>query len=86
MYTTQEKRFYTPQFSPTASISVRRLAWAMGKSMPKTVDLIVRLLPSMVSKEKVCAACRDAEKCASCVFASVPEPEPHEVAALEAVI
>jgi hypothetical protein len=65
------KRFYSPQFSALAAISVRRLAWSLGLSMPAAVDHIVRLLPSMVDPSKVCLACQDRSKCASCVFGSL---------------
>ena len=46
------KQFYTPQFSSLASISVRRLDWAMGVNMPKAIDILVRLLPSLVDQKK----------------------------------
>jgi hypothetical protein len=59
---------YTPQFSTTASVSVRRLAWAFGKSMPKTVDLMVSLMPSILDPKKVCMSCMDNTKCQLCIF------------------
>jgi hypothetical protein len=59
---------YSPQFSNTATVSVRRLAWAMGKSMPKTVDLMVGLMPSLVDPSKVCLSCKDDSKCRLCIF------------------
>jgi hypothetical protein len=65
------KRYYTPQFSALTAISVRRLAWSKGLSMPAAVDHIVRLLPSIVDSSKVCLACRDNSKCACCVFGSL---------------
>jgi hypothetical protein len=37
MYASQ-KRFYSPQFSEVSAVSVRRLAWSLGVSMPKAVD------------------------------------------------
>jgi hypothetical protein len=37
MYPNQ-KRFYSPRFSELSAVSVRRLAWALGLSMPKAVD------------------------------------------------
>jgi hypothetical protein len=37
MYPNQ-KRFYSPQFSEVSAVSVRRLAWSLGVSMPKAVD------------------------------------------------
>jgi recombinational DNA repair protein RecR len=68
MYTTNKKRFYSPPFSGLATVSVRRLAWAMGKPMPAAVDLMVRLLPSIVDPSKVCLACKDNTKCQGCIF------------------
>ncbi|GHV03938.1 hypothetical protein FACS189485_08240 [Spirochaetia bacterium] len=75
MYTTKQKRFYSPQFSALAAVSVRRLAWAMGKSMPAAVDLMVRLLPSIVDSAKVCLSCQDNTKCQGCIFRSTITPE-----------
>ena len=71
MQALNNKRYYTPQFSALAAISVRRLAWSMGKSMPATVDHIIRLLPSIVDPSKVCSACQDKSKCACCIFGSL---------------
>ena len=73
------KRFYTPQFSPLASISVRRLSWAMGISMPSAVNIMVRLIPSIVSPSKVCQLCKDKTKCQSCVFSFQPPQQSPEV-------
>jgi len=80
------KRFYTPQFSPLAAISVRRLAWSLDLSMPATVDIMVKLMPHVVSSAKVCLACKDKTKCASCTFGSLSTESPQLSAALEAVI
>ena len=68
MNNTENKRYYTPQFSPMASVSVRRLAWAMGVSMPVAVNIIVRLLPNIVNPLKVCSLCKDKTKCQGCSF------------------
>jgi hypothetical protein len=59
---------YSPQFSDTASISVRRLAWALDASMPAAVNRLVGLLPSLYSPGLVCQRCKDQTKCALCVF------------------
>jgi hypothetical protein len=64
----KEFLMYTPQFSDTATIAVRRLAWAFRKSMPKTVDLMVGLMPSIVDPAKVCMSCQDNTKCRLCIF------------------
>jgi hypothetical protein len=59
---------YSPQFSDIATVSVRRLAWAYGKSMPKAVDFMVSLMPSVIEPSKVCLSCKDNTKCRACIF------------------
>jgi hypothetical protein len=66
MYTNQQ--FYSPRFSEQAAVSVRRLAWALGLTMPKAMDQVVGLLPSLFSPGLVCPACKDNTKCQSCTF------------------
>jgi hypothetical protein len=68
MQPTNSKRFYTPQFSQSAAVTIRRLAWSLGVSMPKAVDEIVGVLPSMFSPSVVCPQCRDKTKCQFCGF------------------
>ena len=78
MQSTNQKRFYTPQFSALASISVRRLAWAMGVSMPAAINIMVRLMPSIVNPSKVCQLCKDKAKCQSCTFHNQPQLQEQE--------
>jgi hypothetical protein len=59
---------YTPQFSTLATVSVRRLAWALEVSMPKAVDKLVNALPSIFPPSFVCPVCKDPTKCAQCAF------------------
>jgi primosomal protein N' len=66
--TTINKRYYSPQFSAMAAVSVRRLAWALGVSMAKAVDQIVTLLPSLFSPSVICPQCKDRTKCKLCGF------------------
>jgi recombinational DNA repair protein RecR len=63
-----KKRYYSPPFSDLAVVSVRRLAWAMGKTMPAAIDFMVRLLPSSVDPSKVCLSCKDTSACKTCIF------------------
>jgi hypothetical protein len=72
MYTTNQKRYYSPQFSALSAVSVRRLAWHLGLSMPKAVDQMVGLLPSLFSPGVVCLACKDNTKCQTCAFHQQP--------------
>ena len=71
MYT-NPKRYYTPQFSATASVSIRRLAWALGVSMPKAIDIIIDELPSVFAPSFVCSLCKDKTKCKLCGFNQNP--------------
>jgi hypothetical protein len=68
MYPNNQKRYYSPQFSALSAISVRRLAWALGLSMPKAVDHVVDLFPSLFPPGVVCLACKDNTKCKFCAF------------------
>jgi hypothetical protein len=67
---------YTPQFSELAVVSVRRLAWSLGVSMPKAVDQAVSLLPSLFAPGVVCPSCKDNTKCKSCAFSRQPAAAP----------
>jgi hypothetical protein len=51
-----------------SAVSVRRLAWALGLTMPKAVEHIVGLLPTLFPPGVVCSACKDNTKCKSCAF------------------
>ena len=95
MYTSNYKRrMYSPQFSDMASISVRRFAWTLSKSMPAAIDIMVKLLPAIIDPSKVCVACqvkdtekykdKIKEKCELCIFSKQVNPD--ELAALEAAI
>ena len=75
MQTTNDKRYYSPQFSELAAVSVRRLAWAIGKPMPAAVDEMVKLLPSIIDSAKVCLACKDNTRCQSCGFYNPSTPQ-----------
>jgi len=69
-----KKRYYTPQFSETASIAVRRLAWALGGNMVQAVDELVYFLPQLLETSKICLSCKDNTKCAACIFSgTVPK-------------
>ena len=70
-----QKRYYSPQFTALAAVSVRRLAWAMGVSMPAAVDIMARLMPSVVDPAKVCLACQDNSKCQVCSFRTKLTPQ-----------
>ncbi|GHV80738.1 hypothetical protein AGMMS49944_25290 [Spirochaetia bacterium] len=62
---------YTPQFSEMATVSIRRLAWALGKKMPATVDHIVHILAKVYEPGAVCSHCQDKTKCEACIFSLI---------------
>ena len=68
MYNTEKKRFYSPQFSEMACVTVRRLSWAMGMSMPEAVNVMAKLIPFYVDSKKICLECPDKSKCHACSF------------------
>jgi recombinational DNA repair protein RecR len=68
MQTTTNKRPYSPQFSYLATVSVRRLAWSLDKSMTASVEHIIRLLPTIIDPSQVCLSCKDMTKCKSCIW------------------
>ena len=74
-----EKRYYSPQFSALASISVRRLSWAMGLTMPAAVNIMVKLMPSITDPSKVCQLCKDKTKCQSCIFICKPQEKDQDI-------
>ena len=78
------KRFYSPQFSELAAVSVRRFAWAINKPMTETVEVMVKLMSSIIDPSKVCLSCQDSGKCQECIFCKQVNPD--ELTALEAVI
>ena len=45
-------RFYTPQFTETASVSVRRFTWFLNKPMTQAVEKIILLLPFIMDSSK----------------------------------
>ena len=74
---------YSPDFSFSACVSVRRLAWALEKPMTKTIDHMVQLLPSLFDPSTVCPSCKDKSICKLCAFSSHSK-DPAAIAALKA--
>jgi len=85
MNTKEKKKFYTPQFSEKASVSIRRLAWAMDIHMTKAVELIVNELSLIFSSSDICPKCEDNTKCKTCAFNNQAATQKTEPAAVKAV-
>jgi hypothetical protein len=73
---------YSPKFSLIATVSVRRLAWAMGTDMGKAVDVMVKSLPVFIKSEMVCTLCKDKTKCSDCAFKNCGEMPKKAIALL----
>ena len=59
---------YTPELSQRHSGTLRRLAWAAGKPMTKTLEQLFDFIGEKVDSLKICDACRDKSFCRDCVF------------------
>jgi hypothetical protein len=79
------KRFYTPQFSEMASVTVRRLAWALGTHMTKAIELFIREIATFFPASEVCPKCKDKSKCNVCGFSNQAAPIVSEVPQIKTV-
>jgi len=61
---------YTPELSPKASSTLRRIAWALKVPMTKAIEMVFEYIPEIVERRRVCEMCRDKRKCRSCSFKS----------------
>jgi len=59
---------YTPELSQSASATLRRIAWSMGKPMSQTMNVIFMKIPNLMNREKICECCRDPSACNICGF------------------
>ena len=59
---------YTPELSQKHSCTLRRVAWALGKPMTRSLELIFDWIGEAVDPKKVCESCRDKSLCQECVF------------------
>ena len=59
---------YTPELSQRHSGTLRRIAWALGMPMTKTLEGLLEYVGTTVNTRKVCDACRDKSFCSECPF------------------
>ncbi len=59
---------YTPELSLEGSQTLRRIAWALGKPMTKSLDFVVKNITMFIDPKKICAKCKDNSICAQCIF------------------
>ena len=58
---------YTPELTLKSSAVLRRIAWALGKPMTRTMEEIMDFMTRVLCSEKVCSHCRD-KRCETCPF------------------
>ena len=59
---------YTPELTQSDSAMLRRLAWASGLPMTKTLHEALALVATKVKHSSVCEHCKDKSRCADCCF------------------
>ena len=59
---------YTPELSDYHSGTLRRIAWALGKPMTKTLQTLFDSLDMIIEPGKVCEKCKDRSLCDACYF------------------
>ena len=59
---------YTPELSDYHSGTLRRIAWALGKPMTKTLHTRFDSLDLIIEPGKVCEKCKDRSLCDACYF------------------
>ena len=59
---------YTPKLPQYHSATLRRVAWALGKPMTKTLAALFDSLDILIDPEKVCESCKDKSHCQNCYF------------------
>jgi len=64
---------YTPELTAESCCILRRIAWAAGLPMTKTINQVFEVIPEVLDKEIVCAACKDNSKCNICGFNRIKE-------------
>jgi hypothetical protein len=66
---------YTPELSVKSCCTLRRIAWAAGLPMTKAINQVFELIPEVIDKKSVCAACKDVSKCAVCGFSQIKKQD-----------
>jgi hypothetical protein len=60
---------YVPKLSEQSLCRLRRIAWAAGRPMTKTLDGIIAYIARNIDHKAICAACRDNSRCKICGLA-----------------
>lgn len=59
---------YTPELNQRHSGALRRLAWAVGMPMSKTLAQLFEFIGTQADPFRICEACKDRSFCPDCIF------------------
>lgn len=62
---------FTLELSQKHSGALRRIAWATGQPMARTLESILEWLGKELDKTPICKSCRDKSFCVECVFRTI---------------
>ena len=61
---------YTPEISNESFYILQRIAWGMRMPASVVMDIILRIAPLIIDREKICEACMSKNICRNCPFSS----------------
>ncbi len=64
---------FTPEINMESYYILQRIAWGMRMPTSVVMDIILRIVPLIIDREKICEACMSKTICNNCPFS----PEHH---------
>ena len=61
---------YTPEISNESFYILQRIAWGMRMPVSVVMDIILRIVPLIIDRERVCNECMNKTICRNCPFSS----------------
>ena len=61
---------YTPEISNESFHILQRIAWGMRMPISVVMDIILRIVPLIIDREKICNECMNRTICRNCPFSS----------------
>ncbi len=59
---------FTPEISLESFYILQRIAWGMRMPASVVMDIILRIVPLIIDREKICEACMSKTICRNCPF------------------
>lgn len=61
---------FTPEISNESFHILQRIAWGMRMPVSVVMDIILRIVPLIIDREKICNECMSKTICGKCPFSS----------------